>query len=102
MDVYDRITQKLKESNITRKELSEMIGVSYHTLNGLFKRKSKRLSIDILQSISKVLNVTSHYLAFGEEKNEFLIKDELMLVFESLSFEKQNELLKYAKYLKNN
>lgn len=79
-----------------------MINISYDTLNGLFKRKSKRMSIDILQLIAKKLDVSVHYLAFGEEKMEFTVKNDILLIIDSLSPDKQNELLKYAKYLKSN
>ena len=100
MDLYDRITQLLNEQGITRKKMSKDIGVSYDTLNALFKRRTERVRLELIQSIARYLNTTVDFLAFGEEHHPTL-KDTLDNIYEGLSDDLKNELVNYARYLQN-
>lgn len=98
MDIYDRVTKLLKEQNISRRQMAEDIDVSYNTLNSLFRRKSDRIKLDIVQAMAKYLGTTSDFLAFGKE---FKISnvDALTIVYNKLDPDKQKQLLKFAEFL---
>ncbi|MGE4321189.1 MAG: helix-turn-helix domain-containing protein [Acholeplasmataceae bacterium] len=96
MDFYDRVNLKLKENNMNRKELAEKIGMTYNTLNALYKRRSARIKLDDINKIAKVLNTTTDYLANGFD---YRSSDNIEKIYESLPSNMQNDLINYAKYL---
>jgi putative transcriptional regulator len=55
MDIGNKIKLARKEAGLTQEELAKEIGVSRVTINNIEKNKHS-LSIDILISISKILN----------------------------------------------
>lgn len=50
------IQNKLKEKNMTRYELAKKIGVTYPTIDKIYKGESTSIKLDILESICKELN----------------------------------------------
>ena len=50
------IQKKLEEKGISRYELANRIGVTYPTIDKIYKQKSESIKFDILESICKELN----------------------------------------------
>ena len=50
------IQNKLKEKNMTRYELEKKIGVTYPTIDKIYKGESTSIKFDILESICKELD----------------------------------------------
>lgn len=50
------IQDKLKEKNMTRYELAKKIGVTYPTIDKIYKGESTSIKFDILEAICKELN----------------------------------------------
>ncbi len=50
------IQQKLKEKGMTRYELAKRIGVTYPTIDNIYKGTSTSIKFDILESICKELD----------------------------------------------
>lgn len=50
------IQQKLKENNMTRYELAKRIGVTYPTIDNIYKGTSTSIKFEILEAICKELN----------------------------------------------
>ena len=50
------IKQKLKESGMTRYELAKRIGVTYPTIDNIYKGASTSIKFEILEAICKELN----------------------------------------------
>jgi transcriptional regulator with XRE-family HTH domain len=86
---------------VTRKQMCEDLNISYHTLNSLFKRRTERMPLEMIQKIAEYLKTTVEYLAFGTESTVINVDSELMEIVKSLDQHKKDELLKFAKYLKN-
>ncbi len=52
------IQSKLKEKNMTRYELAKRIGVTYPTIDNIYKGTSTSIKLEILENICNVLNCT--------------------------------------------
>lgn len=65
------IKEKLEEKGITRYELAKRIGVSYPTIDSIFKEKSTSVKFEILESICRELDCTP---------NDILIPDNPQVV----------------------
>lgn len=50
------IQNKLEEKGISRYELAKRIGVTYPTIDNIFKGKSTSIKLEILEEICKELN----------------------------------------------
>lgn len=50
------IQQKLKEQGLTRYELAKRIGVTYPTIDNIYKGNSSSIKLEILESICKELD----------------------------------------------
>lgn len=50
------ISKKLEENNMSRYELAKRIGVTYPTIDNIYKGKSTSIKLEILESICKELN----------------------------------------------
>lgn len=50
------IQQKLKEKDMSRYELAKRIGVTYPTIDNIYKGSSTSIKFDILESICKELD----------------------------------------------
>lgn len=61
------IQKKLKEQGLTRYELAKRIGVTYPTIDNIYKGTSTSIKFDILENICKELNCTPNdILIMGE------------------------------------
>lgn len=98
MDIYDRINELLEKNQKTRKEMCDELGISYHTLNSLYKRRTERIKFQMVQEIASYLGTTSEYLAFG---NDTVVsnKDRFIDILGKLTDEEKDDLFKYAEYL---
>ena len=67
--VIQRINDKLKEKNITKKAVAEDIGMSEQSIgNNLSLDKTVIPDVKTLFHICKLLDVSSDYILFGDEK----------------------------------
>ncbi|MFH2116732.1 MAG: helix-turn-helix transcriptional regulator [Bacillota bacterium] len=98
MDIYDRINIALKRKKDTRKHMCEVLDISYHTLNSLYKRRTERIPFQVVKNISNYLGLTVQYLIFGVETTK---EDILMSIFSSLPNKEKNDVIEYAKYLQS-
>lgn len=76
------IQNKLKEKGMSRYELAKRIGVTYPTIDNIYKGTSTSIKFDILESICKELDCSPV---------EILISDDSQM----------QRLLKYTKYINN-
>ena len=61
------IQPKLKEKNITRYELAKRIGVTYPTIDNIYKGTSTSIKFEILESICKVLECTPNDILVSDD-----------------------------------
>lgn len=61
------IQNKLKEKNISRYELAKRIGVTYPTINNIYKGESTSIKLDILESICKVLDCSPAEILISDD-----------------------------------
>lgn len=54
---YELIDTLLREKGMSRRKLAEAAGISENTLSAAFRRKSKNVSIEVVQKIADVLGV---------------------------------------------
>ena len=52
------IQEKLKEQNMSRYELAKRIGVTYPTIDNIYKGNSTSIKLDILEAICRELKCT--------------------------------------------
>lgn len=62
MDIYDKIEYLIKYNNISRKDMCEGANIGYGTYTSMFNRRSERILMDTIISISIFFNVTVDYL----------------------------------------
>ena len=61
------IQKKLEEKGISRYELANRIGVTYPTIDKIYKQKSESIKFDILESICKELNCTPSEILVSDD-----------------------------------
>ena len=81
------IKQKLEENHMTRYELAKRIGVTYPTIDNIYKGTSTSIKFEILEAICKELNCSpidilvsddpqmQRLLAYASKINELNSKD---------------------------
>ncbi len=62
MDIYDKIEYLIKYNNISRKDMCQGANIGYGTYTSMFNRRSERILMDTIISISIFFNVTVDYL----------------------------------------
>ena len=62
------IQKKLEEKGISRYELANRIGVTYPTIDKIYKQKSESIKFDILESICKELDCTPSDILIIDDK----------------------------------
>lgn len=65
MNMYDRITELLKEKKINKVRLCEETGIPYSTLASMFQRQSTNIDVETIKKIALYLNTTLEYLVSG-------------------------------------
>lgn len=63
------IKDKLEEKNMTRYELAKRIGVTYPTIDNIYKGTSTSIKFDILESICKELDCLPTDILVFDDKN---------------------------------
>ena len=63
------IQDKLKEKGITRYELAKRIGVTYPTIDNIYKGLSTSIKFDILESICKELDCSLDDILIFDNSN---------------------------------
>ena len=64
------IKEKLKEKNMSRYELAKRIGVTYPTIDNIYKGKSTSIRFEILESICNELDCyPNDILIFNKKPN---------------------------------
>ena len=58
MDVYEKIDSILEKKNISRRKLAILAGIPPTTLQSAFSRKTTNLSLESIEKIAKVLEVS--------------------------------------------
>lgn len=66
------IKEKLKEAEMSRYELAKRIGVTYPTIDNIYKEKSTSIKLDILESICKELRCSPNDILITEDINKKL------------------------------
>lgn len=70
MKIY--IKEKLKEVEMSRYELAKRIGVTYPTIDNIYKGKSTSIKLDILESICKELKCSPNDILVTKDTNQKL------------------------------
>lgn len=68
-DMIDRIKERKKELKITNRQLSELSGVSYGTLNKILGSETQEPSITNIIKISQALGLETEYVIHGKKNN---------------------------------
>ena len=63
------IQQKLEEKGISRYELAKNVGVTYPTIDNIYKGNSSSIKLDILESICKELDCTLDEILIFDDSN---------------------------------
>ena len=111
-DMIDRIKERKKELKITNRQLSELSGVSYGTLNKILGSETQEPSITNIIKISQALGLETEYVIHGKKNNAtdnsdipsdslaLIISDsELTDILNRLSDKSLSELESYLDYL---
>ncbi len=61
------IQTKLKEKGISRYELAKRIGVTYPTINNIYKETSTSIKFDLLESLCKVLECSPNEILTSDD-----------------------------------
>lgn len=62
MIFYDKVNKLIKEKQIKKKKMCEDLNIPYTSLMSAFSRKSKSISIDVVEKIADYLEVSVDYL----------------------------------------
>lgn len=68
-DMIDRIKERKKELKITNRQLSDLSGVSYGTLNKILGSETQEPSITNIIKISQALGLETEYVIHGKKNN---------------------------------
>lgn len=63
------IKDKMDERNISRYELAKNIGITYPTIDSIYKGNSSSIKLDILESICKELDCTLDEILIFDDSN---------------------------------
>lgn len=61
------IQKRLSETGITRYELAKRIGITYPTVDNIYKGNSTSIKFEILESICKELNCTPNDIFISDD-----------------------------------
>ncbi|WP_053228087.1 helix-turn-helix domain-containing protein [Spirochaeta cellobiosiphila] len=65
----------MKAKDITAKDLGNLTGLSYRTIEGWLSSQSKIPRVDIAFSVAEALNVSLEYLVTGKENTQYKRQD---------------------------
>lgn len=90
--IGDRILMLLKQNNMTQKELAIMAEISDATMSRYIKHKREPRASNILK-ISKVLNVTTDFLIYGEVDEYLPLKECVIMKSGNMTAEQKLEII---------
>ena len=93
-DFLNRLLVNLEERKITQTQLADDIGISRSAISDWKKGKGKP-SFETLKKISKRLDISIDYLAFGVENNLSPEDTELLKRFHSIPAELHDRVFAY-------
>ena len=85
------IQQKLKEQGLTRYELAKRIGVTYPTIDNIYKGNSSSIKLDILESICKELDCTLDEILIFDDSNMKERQLKRLLAYSTMLRENKNK-----------
>lgn len=63
------IKKKLEEKQITRYELAKRLGITYSTINNMYKGSSTSVKLDILEQLCKILDCLPDEILILDDNN---------------------------------
>jgi len=93
-----RLHEALDMNRMTAAELSRRTGISEGSISQYLKG-TVLAKQDKVYAISKTLNVSPEWLMAFDDPSPELLSEEVRIVFNSLSPERQNQALEYLRYL---
>ncbi len=85
------IQEKLKEKGITRYELAKRIGVTYPTIDNIYKGTSTSIKFDILENICKELDCSLDEILIFDDTNLKERQTQRLLVYATKLNKLQNK-----------
>ena len=80
MSIGERILERLDEMDMTQKQLSKKVNISYSTLNGYIKT-TRQPDFETLKNIARELGVSCDYLLdFSYDRNKDVTLEEYKLI----------------------
>lgn len=100
--MIDRIKHRKKELGYTNKQLSDISGVSFGTLNKILGSETKEPSINNIIRISAALGLSTDYVINGNKESTPPESrwDAIRSMIEELPEQEVKELLLYLRFLK--
>lgn len=95
-----RLQEALDMNRMTAAELSRRTGISEGSLSQYLKG-TVLAKQDKVYAISKTLNVSPEWLMAFDDPGPELLAEEVRIVFNSLSADRQNQALEYLHFLLN-
>ncbi len=84
------IQEKLKEKGMTRYELAKRIGVTYPTIDNIYKGNSTSIKFEILESICNELNCSLDEILVFDDAELRKQQKKRLLAYVSMSNQLQN------------
>ena len=85
------IQEKLKEKNMSRYELAKRIGVTYPTIDNIYKGNSTSIKLDIFESICKELDCTLDEILIFDDSNMKERQLKRLLAYSTMLRENKNK-----------
>lgn len=103
MDFYDKINKLLKEKKIKKNKMCEDLDIPYNTIMSMFSRKSKSISIDVIEMIADYLEVSVDYLVRKDiNDTQFGIEPLLQTNIPDITTPKEKNLINNYRKLNEN
>jgi transcriptional regulator with XRE-family HTH domain len=99
--IGQNIIKRREELNLTQTQLSTIAGIAEMTISKL-ERFVSIPGADTLLKLSQALQTDINYFYSGTTPLTLTEADNLLILYKSLSSDKQNNLLEYAQYLVKN
>lgn len=93
-----RLKESLDMNHMTAAELSRKTGISKGAISQ-YLTGTIRAKQDKIYAISKALNVSPEWLMAFDDPSPEMLSEEIRIIFNSLSTERQNQALDYLHYL---
>ena len=85
------IKDKMDERNISRYELAKNIGITYPTIDSIYKGNSSSIKLDILESICKELDCTLDEILIFDDTNMKERQMKRLLAYSTMLRENKNK-----------